>query len=41
MKAESSKFMRDGLRNVMSIPWEIIANGAPVPKAKEEVVFAK
>jgi hypothetical protein len=33
--------VREGLKNVMSIPWEIIANGAPAPKAKEEVVFAK
>jgi pyruvate-ferredoxin/flavodoxin oxidoreductase len=38
---ENLKCVREGLKNVMSIPWEVIANGAPAPKAKEEVVFAK
>jgi pyruvate-ferredoxin/flavodoxin oxidoreductase len=38
---ENIKCVREGLKNVMSIPWEIIANGAPAQKAKEEVVFAK
>jgi len=38
---ENLKCVRAGLENVMSIPWEIIANGAPAAKATEEVVFAK
>lgn len=38
---ENLKCVREGLKNVMSIPWEIIASGTPAPKAKEAVVFAK
>ncbi|HXG48607.1 MAG TPA: 2-oxoacid:acceptor oxidoreductase family protein [Methylomirabilota bacterium] len=38
---ENLKCVREGLKNVMSIPWEIIANGTPATKAKEEAVFAK
>jgi pyruvate-ferredoxin/flavodoxin oxidoreductase len=38
---ENLKCVREGLKNVMSIPWEIISNGAPAQQAKEEVVFAK
>lgn len=38
---ENLKCVREGLKSVMSIPHEIIVNGAPVAKAKDEVVFAK
>ena len=38
---ENLKCVREGLKSVMSIPHEIITNGAPVAKAKDEVVFAK
>jgi pyruvate-ferredoxin/flavodoxin oxidoreductase len=38
---ENLKCVREGLKNVQSIPWEIMANGDATPKAKEEVVFAK
>ena len=38
---ENLKCVREGLKSVMSIPWEIIANGTPAAKATEEVVFAK
>jgi pyruvate-ferredoxin/flavodoxin oxidoreductase len=37
---ENLKCVRAGL-DVMSIPWEIIANGATAAKRTEEVVFAK
>jgi pyruvate-ferredoxin/flavodoxin oxidoreductase len=38
---ENLKCVREGLKSVMSIPWDVIASGAPAQKAKEEVVFAK
>ncbi|MBI3417646.1 MAG: 2-oxoacid:acceptor oxidoreductase family protein [Verrucomicrobia bacterium] len=38
---ENIKCVREGLKSVMSIPEDIILNGAPAAKAKEEVVFAK
>jgi pyruvate-ferredoxin/flavodoxin oxidoreductase len=38
---ENLKCVREGLKNVMSIPWDIIASAAPAAKPKDEVVFAK
>src|SRR5262245_26290747 len=39
---ENLKCVREGLKNVMEIPWDIIMNGDAKPKAvSEEVVFAK
>jgi pyruvate-ferredoxin/flavodoxin oxidoreductase len=38
---ENLKCVREGLKNVMSIPWEIIANGEVTAKPQEVAVFAK
>jgi pyruvate-ferredoxin/flavodoxin oxidoreductase len=39
---ENLKCVREGLKSVMEIPWNIIsAPAAPKAKANEEVVFAK
>ena len=38
---ENLKCVREGLKSVMSIPWEIIANGNTVTKPEEIAVFAK
>lgn len=38
---ENLKCVREGLKNVMSIPWEIIAHGHSAPTVKAEAVFAQ
>lgn len=39
---ENLKCVREGLKSVMEIPWDLIANSPPAkPAAKEEMVFAK
>jgi pyruvate-ferredoxin/flavodoxin oxidoreductase len=38
---ENIRCVREGLKSVMSIPWEIIANGLPAPKAKAEAVLVQ
>jgi hypothetical protein len=39
---ENLKCVREGLKNVMEVPWDIISGSAPTkPAVKEEVVFAK
>jgi pyruvate-ferredoxin/flavodoxin oxidoreductase len=39
---ENLKCVREGLKNVMEIPWEVISGSTPTrPAAREEVVFAK
>jgi hypothetical protein len=39
---ENLKCVREGLKSVMEIPWDIIsAQATAKPKAQEEVVFAK
>ncbi len=38
---ENLKCVREGLKSVMSVPWEIISGGAPAPKPEPAPAFAK